>query len=422
MRLRRASWPPLLAALAVSLIAAACSSSSTTASASTGAGSSPSGSPITLAFVTSLTGPGSPEFTTAPAGFYARLDEQNAEGGVNGHKLVPLVIDDQTSPTTVVTGVQDALSKGAFGIVSDSALFFLAAKYPQQQGVPVTGGFFDGPEWGQQPYTNMFAADNGSVDPKYPVNTVLGTFMRQHGGTVIGSYGYSVSPSSSRAADTTARSFQMAGGTVGVLDTSVPFGGVDFTSAALIAKQKHVDALDGNMDNNSNYALATAVGQTGVKLKVIFFPTGYEPGVIHSPVWQSVQGGYFGTQFRPFSVPNSGTQQMASALQRYQHFTTGQFPTFSQYEAWAGADLMIKGLELAGKNPTHATVIKDLRGVTAYNVNGLLPNSINYSTIFGHNPPETCLWFLQAQSTGFVPVSPQPSCGKDVPGTSTANS
>lgn len=422
MRLRRASWPPLLAALAVSLIAAACSSSSTTASASTGAGSSASGSPITLAFVTSLTGPGSPEFTTAPAGFYARLDEQNAEGGVNGHKLVPLVIDDQTSPTTVVTGVQDALSKGAFGIVSDSALFFLAAKYPQQQGVPVTGGFFDGPEWGQQPYTNMFAADNGSVDPKYPVNTVLGTFMRQHGGTVIGSYGYSVSPSSSRAADATARSFQMAGGTVGVLDTSVPFGGVDFTSAALIAKQKHVDALDGNMDNNSNYALATAVGQTGVKLKVIFFPTGYEPGVIHSPVWQSVQGGYFGTQFRPFSVPNSGTQQMASALQRYQHFTTGQFPTFSQYEAWAGADLMIKGLELAGKNPTHATVIKDLRGVTAYNVNGLLPNSINYSTIFGHNPPETCLWFLQAQSTGFVPVSPQPSCGKDVPGTSTANS
>jgi branched-chain amino acid transport system substrate-binding protein len=421
MRSRRTSWPPLLAALAVSLIAAACSSSSTTASASTGAGSSASGSPITLAFVTSLTGPGSPEFTTAPAGFYARLDEQNAEGGVNGHKLVPLVIDDQTSPTTVVTGVQDALSKGAFGIVSDSALFFLAAKYPQQQGVPVTGGFFDGPEWGQQPYTNMFAADNGSVDPKYPVNTVLGTFMRQHGGTVIGSYGYSVSPSSSRAADGTARSFQMAGGTVGVLDTSVPFGGVDFTSAALIAKQKHVDALDGNMDNNSNYALATAVRQTGVKLKVIFFPTGYEPGVIHSPVWQSVQGGYFGTQFRPFSVPNGGTQQMASALQKYQHFTTGQFPTFSQYEAWAGADLMIKGLELAGKNPTRAAVIKDLRGVTAYNVNGLLANSINYSTIFGHDPPEACLWFLQAQSTGFVPVSPQPSCGKDVPGTSTAS-
>ena len=63
----------------------------------------------------------------------------------------------------------------------------------------------DGPEWGQQPYTNMFAADNGSVDPKYPVNTLLGNFMKQHGGTVLGSYGYSISPSSSRAAIGTAR-------------------------------------------------------------------------------------------------------------------------------------------------------------------------------------------------------------------------
>ena len=82
-----------------------------------------------------------------------------------------MVLDDQTSPTEVVTAVQDAISKGAFGIVSTSPLFFLAAKYPNQQGVPVTGGFFDGPEWGTQPYTNMFAADVGSLDPKYPVNT-----------------------------------------------------------------------------------------------------------------------------------------------------------------------------------------------------------------------------------------------------------
>ena len=53
----------------------------------------------------------------------------------------------------------------------DKPPFFLAPKVPNQQGVPVTGGFFDGPEWGTQPYTNMFAADNGSVDTKYPVNT-----------------------------------------------------------------------------------------------------------------------------------------------------------------------------------------------------------------------------------------------------------
>jgi len=88
--------------------------------------------PITLALITSLTGPAAAEFSQAPAGFLARIALQNAQGGVNGHRLVPLVINDDTSPTQVVTAVQNAIAKGAFGIVSDSPLFFEAAKYPQQ--------------------------------------------------------------------------------------------------------------------------------------------------------------------------------------------------------------------------------------------------------------------------------------------------
>src|ERR1035438_9889250 len=99
--------------------------------------------------ISSLTGPGASEFSQAPVGFNARIALQNAEGGVNGRKLSGIVLDDQTSPSAVVTAVQDALSKGAFGIVSTSPLFFLGAKNPNAKGVPVTGGFFDGPEWGR---------------------------------------------------------------------------------------------------------------------------------------------------------------------------------------------------------------------------------------------------------------------------------
>ncbi len=75
--------------------------------------------PITIAYVTDLTGEGGAENSTSPAGFEARIALQNAEGGVHGHKLVPLVIDDQTSPTQIATAVQEADSK-AFGIVSQS--------------------------------------------------------------------------------------------------------------------------------------------------------------------------------------------------------------------------------------------------------------------------------------------------------------
>ena len=293
-------------------------------------------SPYTIVMISSLTGEGSSEFSQAPAGFNARIALQNAQGGVNGHKLTGIVLDDQTSPTQIATAVKDALSKGAVGIVSTSPLFFLAAKDPQQAGMPVTGGFFDGPEWGQQPYTNMFASDVGSVDDKYPVNTSIGAFMKAHGGSVICSYGYGISPSSSRSAIGTNLSFVHAGGKVGVLDTSIPFGSVAMTTPALTAKQKGCNAYYAGLDDNSNDALATALQQEGVKPKVMVFPTGYEPSAIGTPAWNAVQGGYFETEFRPFSLPNAGTQQMQSALEKYAHFSSKEFPSFASTSRGSG--------------------------------------------------------------------------------------
>ncbi len=378
--------------------------------------------PITLALITSLTGEAGPQFADTPLGFKARIAMQNAEGGVNGHKIIPLVIDDQTSPSEDPIAVQDAISKGAFGIVADSPLFFEGAKYPQQAGIPVTGGSFDGPEWGEQPYTNMFAADTGSVDPKYPVSTGIGKLLKSLGGTVVASYGYGISPSSARSAEGTADSFVHAGGKIGVLDTSVPFGSVAFSSAALYAKQKNVDTIYAGMDNNSNFALATALKQAGVKTKAVVFPTGFLPAVVNSPSWKDLQGDYFDSEFRPVQVPDAATKQLTEALQKYEGRPPSQFPDFNIYESWLGADLMIKGLELAGANPTRANVIKDLRNVKSYNGNGLLPSSIDYSTIFGHDLPQLCGWYMKAEAKAFVPTSTQPLCGHDLPGTSTATS
>jgi branched-chain amino acid transport system substrate-binding protein len=385
----------------------------------TGGRAAASNSALTIAMVSSLTGPGSSQFSQSPAGFKARIALQNAQGGVNGHKIKGVVLDDGTSPTGITTAVQDAISKGAIGIVSVSPLFFLAAKYPNQQGIPVTGGFFDGPEWGTRPYDNMFAADAGSVNPKYPVNTAIGSFMKDHGGTVICSYGYSISPSSTRAALGTVDSFKHAGGKQGVLDTSIPFGGVDFTTAALVAKQNHCNAFFAGLVDNSNVALATALRTAGVHPKVVVFPTGYEPSIVKSPAWHNVQGGYFDSEFRPFQLPNAGTRQMQAALEKYEHFTSGEFPSYSQYESWLGADLMLKGIQVAGANPTHASVIDALRGLKSYNGSGLLPVSFNYSTNFGHDPAKACGWYMIAEQNGFVPSSSKPWCGTDLPNTTT---
>jgi branched-chain amino acid transport system substrate-binding protein len=410
--MHRRHWILGLCALVIGLPA--------TSLATDGVAAASAPAPIKIALVTSLTGPAATEFSSDPSGLLARIALQNAEGGVNGHKLVPIVIDDQTSPAAVATAVQDAIAKGAIGIVSASALFFLAAKYPQQAGVPVTGSYSDGQEWGEQPYTNMFSSDAGSLDPTLPVNTLEGKLLKMFGGSVAGIYGYSISPSSTREANAVQQSFAHAGGKVPIKNTTLPFGDVNFSEEALVAKQNHVDAIYPTMEASSNFALATALKQAGVKLKSAVYSVGYDPSVVHSAVWPEVQGGYFLSIYRPFSVPDAGTRAMAAALQKYEHFSKSQFPTLFQYETWAGADLLIKGIQKAGRNPTRAGVTSALRHITNYTADGLLPNPIDYTTIFGHDLPKTCVWVLRAQTSGFAPVSSQPVCGTDIAGTSTA--
>jgi branched-chain amino acid transport system substrate-binding protein len=372
--------------------------------------------PLTIALITDATGAAASQDLGTAGAFEARLDEQNAQGGVDGHKLVPLVIDDQTSPTLISSAVQDAISKGAIGIVSESAVFFLAAKYAQQAGVPVTGDDSDGPEWGEQPYTNMFASVYGSLDPSYPVNTMYGKLLKEFGGTKLATYAIGISPDSVRANSDIEQSLSRVGGTTPINDTSVPFGSVDFTSAALSAKQAGVNALWPNLDNASDIALTQAYKQAGIKLKVDALPVGYSSSLIKSPAWPEVQGAIFETEVRPFQLPNAGTEQLQAALEKYDHYTKADFPSFAESNGWLGADLMIKGIEGAGSNPTRAGVVKAIRSIKAYNGNGLLPNTINFSTVFGHDLP-ICVWTLRAEKTGFVPTQSTPTCGTDIPGT-----
>jgi branched-chain amino acid transport system substrate-binding protein len=419
---RRRSLAPIAALAALSLGLAACSSSSpSSTTAGSGGSSAATGVPVKIALVTSLTGAASAQFQTAPAGFLAAVAAQNAMGGINGHKIVGEVLDDQSSPTQTALVIQKAISDGNIGIVADSSLFFLGAKYAQQAGIPVTGGSFDGPEWGTQPYTNMFASDVGSVNPSFPVNTFDGAVLKAHGGTTLGTFGYSISPQSTYATYGAAKSAELVGLKAPVVDASVPYGTESFGTEALSAKSGGIDSLVANMDNNSNFALLTAIKQEGVNLKAVFFPAGYDQSLIGSNVWQALQGSVFGTTFRPFQIPhNSGITAMQNALMKYQGWKSAEFPTFGQYESYIGAMLMMQGIQLAGSSPTPTKVISSLRHkVTAWNANGIDAITTNYATNFGTSGAKTCEWTLQAKANGFVPLGSTPLCGVFVKGTTS---
>src|SRR5215471_9918123 len=161
---------------ALAILTAACSSSSKSSSSSGGttggttgsstgssSGSNTASAPgvtkdtIKIGFITSATGNASSTFADSAKGAQARISALNDAGGINGRKITLVTADDQSSVSGDLTAAQDLVNKGVFAIIDYTPYAFGGYRYLQQKGIPVTGGSFDGPEWGKQPNTNMFS-------------------------------------------------------------------------------------------------------------------------------------------------------------------------------------------------------------------------------------------------------------------------
>jgi ABC-type branched-subunit amino acid transport system substrate-binding protein len=198
MLARRSNAQAITAVLAVTgvVFAGGCGSSSSKATApsstavapsSTAIAPSPkatapgvSSNTITLGLLESVTGTAAGGFLGTTAGAMARIDAQNAVGGVDGRHLNLVVGDDASSPAQNLTVAQSLVeTKHVFGVISDSAFTLSSARFLQQNGIPVVGEGYDGPEWGEQPYTNMFSVLGGDTDPDLPQYTQPALFMKQ---------------------------------------------------------------------------------------------------------------------------------------------------------------------------------------------------------------------------------------------------
>jgi branched-chain amino acid transport system substrate-binding protein len=415
------------------LAAAACSSSSkssspTTTNSSTSGPSSSGGTKasapgitptsIKVALITSLTGGAGQASATIPKGFAARIDAQNASGGVNGRKITYVVKDDQTSPAQALTAAQAAAQAGAFAIDYNSAVAFGAIRYMTQAGIPVVGGAYDGPEWSQpQTFPNMFSW-TPVIHPSYPTYTTDAQLIKDESGSRVASLGYAISPSSTAAAKGMGPAAQTVGITAPYINTTLPFGTVNVEPIALQMKAKDVDSLYGPIDPNTLLAIVTAAQQSGIHLKVADMATGYGEDFLTDPsALSAAQGAFMSTNGQvPVELNTAATQAEQAAFAKYQGFTG--IPNFGWTEGYASADLLIKGLEVAGQNPTRSSFISNLRQVSSYNVGGLASNTVNFSTV-QDIPNQQCGYYVQLKGKQFsVQNNNQPICGTLVKSTS----
>ncbi len=366
--------------------------------------------PIKLGLIMSLTGVAASSYTNGQYGAVARIDAQNAAGGVDGHKLQLIVKDDASSPSQNTTAAQDLVQNaGVFGVIDFSSFTFAAAPYLHSAGIPVTSWAVDGPEWIEQPYTNMFDVNPPTLGPingvYYYYLSGLVKFLKSTGITKLAGLSYGISPSAQRA---TNQLLQAAKKDAGIAtcynNSSVPFGAVDFTADVLSMKSAGCNGVNAAFVDSSDIALSSEVKQAGLHA-VQYYETGYDQSVIDNPsALAAMDGDYVAIQYN-FIRPNAATAKMLANLVRYDpKFHKGDIPSMGTYGSYLAADLMIKGLQLAGKNPTRQKFITNLRKDCNYTAEGVLPSptSMCHFGTLAMLPKQFCTYLVQLRGTHFV--------------------
>jgi len=393
------------------------SSTSPTSSASStsqGGGSSSSGGnkTITVGVLTDLTGLASTNSTTFPLGVKAGV----AMAAKEGYTIKYDVVDTASSPSTALSGAQKLVEQDhVFAVLASSALTFAAAPYLASHGIPVVGAAIDSTEWITD--RNMFSVIGTEDYTK--VYSQFGLFFKLVGATNLGSVGYSISPSSSASAKSTAVSAQQAGVKVGYLNASFPFGSTNVGPAVLAMKAAGIDAFSGSIETNTEFAMISGLRQQGVHLKAPLLATGYGGDLTSGGpgAEQAAQGVYFLTAFQPVELNTAATKQFQSALANVG--ITGP-PTFAEYQGYASVDALVQGLKLTGSNPTQSAFIDAMLGITNYNAAGLYgDHSVSFALDQRGQAsgPDNCYYVVQYSGSTFHLVSgADPICGAVIPG------
>jgi branched-chain amino acid transport system substrate-binding protein len=157
----------LAGVLAAALGVAACSSSSSSSSGATASGTSaaaaPKGALIKIGVIGSLSGPQASSSDQGATVAPAWADWINANGGLDGHPVQVIVMDDKGDPATAQSAEQQLASDGVAAIIvsSDNVVSAYDAA-AIAKGIPLIGGPSDEDDWYTKP--GMFPTMTGIVN------------------------------------------------------------------------------------------------------------------------------------------------------------------------------------------------------------------------------------------------------------------
>lgn len=386
----------LAAAIAgtVCLGAAACGSSSkagaggsSPASASTGSGLAKS--PFVIGNVGTYTGPLSTTFGGGNVAVDAWAKSVNASGGINGHPIKLILMDDKGDPATALADMHQLVQDGVLAIVgAASAADAEWASYVEQAKLPVITGL-----QGSADYTNnpsLFLISTGGLG----ANWAEAHLAKAVGGTKAGIVICSEVPAC-KAVPNLIKPYLVTEGVALTLVQAVSATQPDYTAACLAAKQAGVDVIDMVTVEATWSRFAQSCASVNYHPHWVL-PGGYDASLLKVAEFDGaalMQTDFPGFVDTPTVTSNPAVAQYLRALATY---APGVKPTQlgeSGSAAWVSAKLFeVVARNLPG-NPTSADVFAGLYALHNETLGGISPGPLNFPA--GQpRPPINCAWAL----------------------------
>ena len=392
----------VVAGVALLLLAAGCSNAASTSSAGGSGAPGVTANSITVGSIANVTGILSSDFAPSVDGAKAYFDMVNAQGGVNGRKILfpgSNQKDDQGSPTTDLSVAQQLVEQAhVFAVVGVATPFFGGATFLAQKGVP-TFGYQVSSDWSDGP--SLFGAYGSYLD--FSTGVMSDSYaIHQLGASTVGVIAYGVQQSAA-ACQAAVNGFAGYGITVGFQDLAFGFG-ADPTADVLQMKAHHVGTVLTCLDVTGNVAFARSLSQNGLTVPEIWL-NGYDRSTLQT-YGSLLNGVTFSLQHVPFEAAAAypgvypGLETYLSTMQKYDPSAAYDEVAL---EGWISAAQFVAGLKAVSGPLTQAKLVAAINKMTDFTAGGLEPPLDWTTSHTSAGPGPFCVAYVVAQNGKFVP-------------------
>jgi branched-chain amino acid transport system substrate-binding protein len=416
MRTRLRIGYGLVGLLATGISLSACSSSDKTGTgtgggtggggstaAGTGAGTPATGSPLSIGYVCSCTGPDASSVDAITPVYEAWAAWENANGGVNGHPIKLIKADDGQNSGTSLTLVTKLINDNHVIAVFDNSNVDSAwAKTVQDAGVPVVGGNLASSEFLTNP---DFFAQGGTGD-SVPYG-IIGAAHKVNADKLAVVYCANV-PICAQLPP----ALKSLGGPEGVQVTysaALPNAAPNYVAHCLAAKQSGANSMFVASATSVTLGVARSCASQGYKPVYIASETSLTNSSLGTPGIDGSVGELTNLAAVDTTVP--AVQAMRGAIDRYDsgYVKNDDFgPGITM--GWASGMLFDAAAKAAhlGASPTAADILKGLYSLKDETLGGL-SSPLNF--VKG-KPTSVKCWFYYGIKDGqfTAPYGSQPTC------------